>query len=76
MALMTKSTMKNVTFKECKLLGLHFQHCNGLPISAHFEGCILNLSSFYKLSLKKTRFKNCSLQEVDFAECDLSNATI
>ena len=26
------------------------------------------------MSLKKTRFKNCSLHEVDFSECDLSGS--
>jgi uncharacterized protein YjbI with pentapeptide repeats len=66
--------LRNIAFKECKLLGLHFEHCNGFLFSADFEDCTLHLSSFYKLSLKKTRFKNCNLQEVDFAECDLSSS--
>jgi len=39
-----------------------------------FENCLLNLSSFYKLKLKGTKFKNCNLQEVDFTETDLTNA--
>jgi uncharacterized protein YjbI with pentapeptide repeats len=72
MAVMKKAAMRNVSFIDCKLLGLHFEYCNSFSFSVTFQNCILNLSSFYKLRLKKTRFKNCSLQEVDFAECDLS----
>jgi uncharacterized protein YjbI with pentapeptide repeats len=40
----------------------------------YFEDCLLNDSSFYKLKLKKTSFKNCVLHYVDFTECDLTNA--
>jgi uncharacterized protein YjbI with pentapeptide repeats len=36
---------------------------------------MLNLSSFYKRNIKKTLFKDCSLQEVDFSESDLSHST-
>ena len=32
----------------------------------------MNLTSFYKLKLKGTRFKNCGLQEADFTDSDLS----
>jgi uncharacterized protein YjbI with pentapeptide repeats len=39
-----------------------------------FEECHLNLSSFYKLKLRNTRFINCSLQEADFTETDLTAA--
>src|SRR5690606_38939740 len=39
-----------------------------------FEGCTLNHSSFYKIKIKKTVFKNSRLQETDFSECDLTSA--
>ncbi|HWY33074.1 MAG TPA: pentapeptide repeat-containing protein, partial [Nitrosopumilaceae archaeon] len=29
---------------------------------------------FYKTKLKKTAFKNSTIQEADFSECDLTNA--
>lgn len=54
------------------MLGLHFSDCNTFIISLDFKDCHLNLSSFFKLKLKRTKFINCSLQEVDFAEADLS----
>ncbi|MNY34865.1 Pentapeptide repeats (8 copies) [compost metagenome] len=35
---------------------------------------MLNHSSFYQLDIRKTVFKNCRLQEVDFTEANLSNS--
>ena len=32
------------------------------------------ISSFYKLILKKSHFKNCTLHEVDFTETDLTSS--
>jgi fluoroquinolone resistance protein len=69
-----KTTLSDVAFKNCKLLGMHFDDCNSLLFTVYFENCMLNLSSFYKLNLKKTIFKNCNLQEVDFTETDVSNS--
>jgi uncharacterized protein YjbI with pentapeptide repeats len=53
-------------------MGVHFENCNTFLLSVHFDHCTLNLSSFYKLSLKRSSFKDCALQEVDFTEADLS----
>ena len=62
-------------FKDCKLIGLHFENCNGFLFAVGFQGCQLNLSSFYQRDLKNTLFKNCNLQEVDFVETDLTSST-
>ncbi|WP_228453328.1 pentapeptide repeat-containing protein, partial [Chryseobacterium sp. CH1] len=56
------------------MFGLQFNDCNPFGLSFKFEGSALNNSVFYKTSIKKTVFKNSKLIEVDFAECDLSNA--
>jgi len=74
-AKLVKTGLKDVQFKGCKLLGLHFNDCEAFLFQVGFDNCSLNLSSFYKRKLAKTRFINCSLKEVDFAEADLSNAT-
>ena len=66
----------DVQFSDCKMLGLHFETCNEFIFSATFYNCILNLSSFYKRKIKKTIFKDCSMQEVDFTETDLSSSTL
>ena len=73
-AALAKTVLRGACFKECKLLGLHFEQCNNFIFTVDFENCILDLSCFYKLSLKKTRFRKCSLHEVDFTECDLTGA--
>jgi len=39
-----------------------------------FENCILNLSSFFGLKIKKTEFKNSILHEVNFTKTDLSGS--
>lgn len=72
LAKISNSAFRDVKFNDCKLLGLHFNECNEFLFAVEFENCMLNLSSFYKLKLKKTKFKNCSLHEADFTETDLS----
>lgn len=74
MAIIRNTSLKDVKFRNCKLLGLNFNECNKFLLSLDFEGCILNLSSFYKLKLKNTRFINCSLKEVDFSDTDLTSS--
>ena len=71
---LVKTAFKNVKFINCKLLGLHFENCDDFLFEVDFDNCLLNLSSFYKLKLKKTRFKNSNLSEVDFIEADLTSA--
>lgn len=72
LATLKNTVLNDVSFLNCKLLGLHFEYCNDFLFSVSFENCLLNLSTFYALKLKKMRFKNCNLQEVDFSEADLS----
>ena len=74
MAKLEKTAVKDIQFKECKLLGVHFETCDEFLFAVRFENCLLNLSSFYKRKLKKTKFINCSLHEADFAEADLGSS--
>jgi uncharacterized protein YjbI with pentapeptide repeats len=55
-------------------LGLHFENCDAFGLSFSFEGCQLNLASFYNLKIRKTVFRDSQLQETDFSECDLMGA--
>lgn len=75
MANIRQTSFVNIMFRECKLLGWHFENCNKFLFSVQFENCILNLASFYQLPLKKMHCRDCSFQEVVFAECDLSEST-
>jgi uncharacterized protein YjbI with pentapeptide repeats len=76
MVKLTKTALRDIKFYDCKLVGLQFQQCNDFLFSVAFENCVLNLASFYKLKIKKTTFKNSSLQEVDFTETDLTQSLI
>lgn len=68
------TAFKDILFKDCKMFGLHFENCNPFLFAISPDNCTLNLSSFYRVRLKNTKFKNCGLQEVDFTEADVSNA--
>jgi fluoroquinolone resistance protein len=69
-----KTVLRDVWFKDCKMLGIRFDSCNQFALSFGFDGCILNHSSFYKTKIKQTIFKNTQLQGVDFTACDLTGA--
>jgi fluoroquinolone resistance protein len=69
-----KTAFRDTTFTDCKLTGLHFEDCSDFLFTPRFENCVLHLSSFYGLKLKKLIFRNCNLREVDFTEADLSGA--
>lgn len=70
-----QTALREISFVNCKMLGVHFDSCNPFLFSVNFDNCMLNLSSFYKVKLKGIKFKNCSLHEVDFSEADLSNSS-
>jgi len=74
MAILGETSFRDVSFKDSKLLGLHFNKCNKFLLFMKYENCILNFSSFYQVNLKKTIFKECKLQEVDFVESNLTQA--
>ncbi|MDA3881927.1 MAG: pentapeptide repeat-containing protein [Bacteroidales bacterium] len=73
-AILHNTIFRDITFKSCKMLGLHLYDCNTFGLSFSFENCVLNHSSFYKTQCKKTVFSNSELQEVDFTECDVTEA--
>lgn len=69
-----KTALRNIVFNDCKMLGLHFEHCNQFGLALNANHCILNHSSFYKTILRKISFSKCQLHETDFTECDLTGA--
>ena len=71
---LTSTGMRDIKFNDCKLLGLHFNTCNNFLFAVSFNNCVLQLSSFYKLKIKKTIFRSTQLEEVDFTEADLSGS--
>jgi fluoroquinolone resistance protein len=74
LAKLERTAFRDVVFKECKMLGLHFENCNEFGLAFSFENCQLSHSSFYRTKIKKTNFKNSLLKEADFTECDLTGS--
>lgn len=74
MAKPTKTAFRDIHFLSCKILGVHFETCNEFLFSVTFDQCVLDLSSFVKMKMKKTTIIQSSLQEVDFTETDLSES--
>lgn len=76
LARLDKTALRDITFRDSKMLGLRFDTCNDFGLSFSFDNCILNHSSFYRTKIKNTVFKNSQLQEIDFTECDLTNSVM
>jgi fluoroquinolone resistance protein len=74
MVKLLNTTLREVRFVGCKLLGLHFEDCNKIMISLYFKECTLTISSFYELKLRKTMFLKSIVNEVDFTGTDLSGS--
>ena len=74
LAKLKNSSLQEVKFVNCKLLGMLFSDCRKFMLELDFDTCLLKLSLFSGLKLKNTRFKNCNLQEADFSEADLTGA--
>ena len=74
LAKLSGTALREIVFKDSKLLGLHFEQCNGFGLSFRFENCALDHSSFFKTKIRETIFHDCQLKEVDFSECDLSGS--
>ncbi|WP_400191959.1 pentapeptide repeat-containing protein [Hymenobacter sp. B81] len=68
------SSLQNVAFADCKLLGLSFAACHDMLFAVHFDRCQLRYASFAGKRLAGTRFANCTLPEADFTNADLSQA--
>ncbi len=74
LALLHKTAFREVEFRDCKMLGLHFEQCNAFGLAFGFDHCQLQHASFYQVSIRKTVFKHTRLVEVDFTGCDLTEA--
>ena len=71
-----QTAIQETIFKDCKMLGFHFDSCAQIGLTFRFENCQLDHSSFYQVKLNHTVFINCSLKEVDFTEADLRNTIL
>lgn len=68
------TSLKNVEFDECKLMGIAFEYCDDFLFEVRFKGCMLDFSSFANKKMIKTKFSDSSMQEVNFAGTNLTKA--
>jgi fluoroquinolone resistance protein len=68
------TSIRETVFRNCKMMGIHFDRCHEFLFDPVFEKCNLDLSSFYRRKMGGKSFGACSLREVDFTESDLSGA--
>ncbi|CAN5414057.1 pentapeptide repeat-containing protein [soil metagenome] len=66
--------LQNIRFVRCKLSGVNFSKSKDFLFELHFEGCILDNAVFYKKKNKKATFTDCSMEETDLTEADLTDA--
>ncbi len=69
-----------VEFENTKVVGVNWMDAmwgkNNLLGSINFTGCTLNYSTFIGLTLKKMKLVRCLARDVDFAEADLTQASL
>ena len=71
---LTGTSLKTVSFKNCKLLGIHFNACTDFLFSVTFQDCVLDYASFSNKKMPKTKFNSCSMKEVTFTGTNLTNS--
>lgn len=68
------SSLKTISFKNCKLMGIQFQSCQDFLFHVQFQDCVLDYSSFANKKMPKTKFNSCSLKEVSFIGTNLTQS--
>lgn len=74
LAVMKATTLKDVVFTHCKLMGIDFSACNRFLFTPSFHHSMMHYTLFTELNLRKMRFEHCDLREADFSGADLSGA--
>lgn len=70
----TATGLQDVNFKYCKITGVNFGDSSNFSLSVSFTKCVLDYTVWHKKKLKGTKFIECSFEEADFSETDLTNA--
>lgn len=69
---LSMTAFNQVQFKDCKMMGIDFEHCHKNTFTIGFDNCILNFSNFSNRKMHHTIFKKCNLTETDFSRADLT----
>lgn len=73
--ILLSSDLKNVKFKDCKLVGVNWTAASVL-MHTTWQNSILNYGNFSGLDLRKSMMQNCVAREADFAETNFSEANL
>jgi uncharacterized protein YjbI with pentapeptide repeats len=68
------TSLQNILFTNCKIVGVLFNNCNDFLFEVKFTNCCVDFSTFNDKKMLKTVFTNCSLKEVNFSETNLSSS--
>jgi fluoroquinolone resistance protein len=78
LAQLTGSSFPSTRFDRSKLIGVNWTQADwstsGIRNLVGFFDCVISHSTFIGLELKSIQIKNCTANDVDFREADLSNA--
>jgi len=69
-----RAVFQEVSFTDCKILGISFCQINAIGLSLTFLNSTLNLSSFYKLDLRNSKLTKSTFLETDFTEAKLTDS--
>jgi fluoroquinolone resistance protein len=69
------STLNDVLFKNCKILGVIFNDTQNFLFSVKFDACILDYASFMDKKMPKTKFTGSSLKETTFSGAILTGSS-
>ena len=69
------SSLSQVRFERCRMLGLNFAAASQLMLSVQFADCQLDYAGFSGMALRKTAFRDCRLRGTDFQSAVLDQAT-
>ena len=69
------TSLNNIHYKDCKILGVIFSDCHEFLFSPQFQNCILDYASFMDRKMNKTKFNGSSMKDVNFFRADLTGCS-
>ncbi|MBD0833129.1 pentapeptide repeat-containing protein [Aestuariibaculum sediminum] len=70
------SSFQDVNFKNCKMLGVHFNNCNLFGFAVKLNNCNLENASFYQVNLQNSEIIATKCLHADFTEANLSGMNL
>lgn len=74
--IVNNSMIQDVSFLDCKLLGVNFSQAKDFAFTVFCKHCNLDYASFDKKKLNKSVFDHCKMHNVNFTLADLSKSKL